>query len=95
MKQVTIILDSGVLPDVMNVLEQLDIGQWTRISNVKGAGRRTIREGTPIWPGLNEVLILAVPTELVQPLIERCHAVRDSFPLPPGMRFIVTDCELY
>ena len=95
MKLVIAIFDSAVLPDIMRVLEELNIRRWTRISDAKGAGERNIREGNPIWPGLNEVLMLVIAPELVQPFIARCHAVRDTFPLKPGMRFIVTDCEIY
>ena len=95
MKQVIAIFDSGVLPDIMRVLEELEIRRWTRLPDAKGAGERNIREGSAIWPGLNDVLLLVLPPEKVQPLIERCHAVRDSFPLKPGMRFVVSDCEIY
>ncbi len=94
MKLVIAILDSGVLPDIMSVLEELSIRQWTRWSNVHGAGERNTREGTPIWPGLNEMLLLVLPPEQVQPLIDRCHQIRRSFPREPGMKFIVTDCQM-
>ncbi|MBM3500028.1 MAG: hypothetical protein FJX74_15315 [Armatimonadetes bacterium] len=95
MKQVIAIFDSGVLPDVMQVLEQLEIARWTRLSGASGAGERNVREGNAIWPGLNEVLLIVLPPERVQPLIDACHAMRDSFPLRPGMRFIVSDCEIH
>jgi len=94
-KQVIAIFDSGVLPDVMQVLEQLEIARWTRLSGASGAGERNVREGNAIWPGLNEVLLIVLPPERVQPLIDACHAMRDSFPLRPGMRFIVSDCEIH
>jgi hypothetical protein len=93
-KLVIAIVDSGVVPDVMRVLEELGIRRWTRWSGVHGAGERNIREGTPVWPGSNEVLLLALPPEQVQPLVDRCHEVRRSFPLEPGMKFIITDCEI-
>ncbi|MGQ9730592.1 MAG: PG0541 family transporter-associated protein [Candidatus Zipacnadales bacterium] len=95
MKQVIAIFDSGVLPDVMRVLEEQGIRQWTRIGDVKGAGERTIREGSSVWPGLNEILLLVLPPEKVEPFIAGCHAVRDRFPLKPGMKFIVSDCQIY
>jgi nitrogen regulatory protein PII len=91
-KLVIAILDSGVVGDVMTVLEEQGIRQWTRWSSVQGAGERNVRQGTPIWPGLNEVLLLVLSPERVQPLVDRCHELRRSFPLEPGMKFIVTDC---
>jgi hypothetical protein len=95
LKLVIAVFDSGVLPDIMRVLENLGIRQWTRLSDAKGAGQRNVHEGNPIWPGLNDILLLVLPPEAVQPLIAACHEVRDRFPLKPGMRFIVSDCEIY
>ena len=95
MKQVIAVFDSGVLPDMMRVLEELGIARWTRLSGASGAGERNVREGNAIWPGLNEVLVMVVPPDQVQPLIAACHAMRDTFPLKPGMRFIVSDCEIH
>ena len=95
MKQVIAVFDSGVLPDIMRVLDGLEIRHWTRLSDAKGAGERNIREGNAIWPGLNEVLLLVLPPEKVEPLVARCHAFRETFPLKPGMKFIVSDCEIY
>lgn len=95
MKQVIAIFDSGILPDMMGVLEAQGIARWTRLSGVSGAGERNVREGTAIWPGLNDVLIMVVPPDRVHPFVDACHAMRDTFPLKPGMRFLVSDCELY
>ncbi len=95
MKQVIAIFDSGVLPDMMRVLAAQGITRWTRMSGVHGAGERNVHEGSAIWPGLNEIMLLVVAPEQVQPLIEACHAMRDTFPLRPGMRFIVSDCEIH
>lgn len=94
MKLVIAIFDSGVLPDVTSILEEQEITRWTRWGGIRGAGERNVHEGNPIWPGLNEMLLLVLAPEKVQPLIDRCHEVRDSFPLKPGMKFIITDCEI-
>jgi len=94
-KLVIAVFDAGVLPDIMRVLEELGIRQWTRLADAKGAGERNVREGNPIWPGLNDILLLVIHPDQVQPLIDRCHQVRDTFPLKPGMKFIVSDCAIY
>jgi hypothetical protein len=31
-----------------------------------GNGRHGVREGTPVWPGLNSVILSCVPGELVE-----------------------------
>ena len=94
MKMVLAIFDSGILPDITAVLEELEIEQWTHWTQVRGAGERNKREGTPIWPGLNDVLLLVLPEERVEPLVRGCHEVRDAFPLKPGIKFVISDCQI-
>ena len=94
MKLVFAIIDSGVVSDIMRVLEELGIRQWTHWEGVHGAGEHNVRRGTPVWPGLNDVLLLVLPEEQVDPLVLRCHEIRDSFPKKPGMKFVVTDCQI-
>jgi hypothetical protein len=88
------IFDQGVEADVMEALDALGLRHFTKISNVAGRGETGPREGTPIWPGLNTVLLLVMPAERVQPLVDRLHAIRDSFPITPGMKFIVVPAEM-
>ena len=91
---VLIIVDEGVELDVMEVLAEMGLEHFTRIGDVSGSGETGRREGNPIWPGLNSILYVFMPTAQVQPLVDRCHAVRDSFPITPGMKFIVLPAEM-
>jgi hypothetical protein len=93
-KLVIAVFDQGVEPDVLEVLAEQGIAHWTRISDVHGSGREGTKEGSPVWPGLNTMLLLVLTEEQVQPLVDRLHEVRDSFPVTPGMRFIVTDAAM-
>ena len=88
------IVDQGVEPDTMAVLRERGIEHYTQLSDVAGVGETGPRAGNPIWPGLNTVLFMVLPTEQVQPLIDRLHQVRDSFLVTPGMKFIVTPAEI-
>ena len=89
------IFEQGVEPDVMPVLQELGVEHYTRIGQVGGVGLTGPRHGTAIWPGMNTLLMIALPTAQVEPLIARLHEVRDSFLVTPGMRFIVTPAQLY
>ncbi|NSW54399.1 MAG: hypothetical protein HPY44_00180 [Armatimonadetes bacterium] len=93
-KLVYLIADDGLSDDVVSALKELDIQHYTRWSGVEGVGRTGPRQGSPIWPGLNEVFLLALEPERVQPLVDTLHAIRDSYPITPGLRFIITDAEL-
>lgn len=90
-KLVFIIYDEGIRPDVMEVLEQQGLGHFTVWRNAQGAGETGPRQGNPIWPGLNDVMMVAMAESAVAPLVEALHAVRDRFPIRPGLRFIITD----
>ena len=94
-KLAIIILEMGAEPDVMQALEELGIEHQTRFADVSGHGETGRKEGTAIFPGLNTVLLVAIPAEKVQPMVERLHEVRDSFIVKPGLKIIVTDCAMY
>ena len=89
-----LVFDQGVEPDVMAVLEDMRIQHYTRWTDAFGSGETGTKEGSPIWPGLNTVLMIYLPAEKVSPLVEKLHLVRDSFVVTPGMKVLVTDAEL-
>ena len=93
-KLVLIIIDQGVEMDVMEAMGEMGLAHFTRLSDVSGSGETGRREGDPIWPGLNTVLMIYMRADQVQPLIERCHAMRDSYPITPGMKFFVLAAEM-
>jgi hypothetical protein len=93
-KLVLIIIDQGVEMDVMGAMGETGLTHFTRLSDVSGAGETGRREGDPVWPGLNTVLLVYMRADQVQPLIDRCHAIRDSYPITPGMKFIMLSAEM-
>lgn len=90
-KLVFIVCDEGFRPDVMDVLGQHEILYYTLWSGAEGCGETGRKAGNPIWPGLNDVLMVALSEGAVQPLIDALHKARDTFPVRPGIRFIITD----
>ena len=93
-KLMFLVCDQGVEPDVMTILEKHEIAHYTRWTDAFGSGETGTREGTPIWPGLNTVLMLHIPAEKVAPLMDDLHEMRDSFPVTPGLKAFVTDAEM-
>jgi hypothetical protein len=91
-KLVIMVFEDGLRPDMEEVLVEQGIEHYTLWSGAEGSGVTGTKQGTPIWPGLNEVMLIALPQEKVQPLIRRATEVRDSFPVKLGLRFMVTDC---
>ncbi len=93
MRLLFIIIDHAIEPDVLEVFEQNGVEHWTSWTEVHGAGRAGRKQGSPIWPGLNTVFLVALQQEKVEPLVQGLHATRDTFPLPPGMRIFSVAME--
>lgn len=93
-KLLLIVCDQGVEPDVMEVLSNRGLEHYTRWTDCEGAGETGRRDGTPIWPGLNSVVMVVLPEAEIEPLRVDLHAVRDSFAIRPGLRMIVADAVM-
>ena len=90
-KLVFIVFDEGILPDVMELLEKRGIAHYTLWSGAEGVGETCAKQGNPVWPGLNDVVMTAIGESAVEPLVNAMHELRDGFPIRPGVRFIITD----
>ncbi len=91
LKLVFLVYEEGIQPDVMELLGKLGIEHYTAWEGAQGSGRTGPKHGDPIWPGLNNMLMMVLPEEQVGPLTKAALKLRDSFPVTPGMRFMVTD----
>jgi len=93
-KLLLIVCDQGVEPDVMEALKRHELPHYTRWTDVQGSGETGLHEGTPVWPGLNTMVMVVLPEEKVEPLRADLHEVRDSFAIRPGLKMIVTDAVM-
>ena len=91
---VIIIVDQGVEPDVEAALEERGLNHFTKFSDISGSGETGRREGNPIWPGLNTMHYIVMDNDQIQPLVDQLHAIRDTYPITPGMKFIVVPAQL-
>jgi hypothetical protein len=91
---VILIVDGGVEPDVREALAARGLDHFTRFSDISGAGETGRREGDPIWPGLNTVFYIVMENDQIQPLVDQLHAIRATYPITPGMKFIVVPAQM-
>src|SRR5690554_5119355 len=94
-KLVWIIAESGVETELMDLLDELELVHYTLFEQIEGSGETGHKAGDAIFPGINMVIMIAMPAALVEPLVTRLHEIRDSFIIQPGMKVIVTDCVMY
>lgn len=71
MKLLLIFCDSGVEERVLEGLRRVGVPGYSRLAEVSGSGRTGRRDGDPVWPGTNSLLMVAVPSE------EAVDAVRE------------------
>jgi hypothetical protein len=76
MRLVFIICETGVEAHVIEIIEGLGASGYTRFTGAVGDGRHGRREGTPVWPGLNSLVMVAVPDELINPLMTELDKLR-------------------
>ncbi|MEN6302687.1 MAG: PG0541 family transporter-associated protein, partial [Armatimonadia bacterium] len=86
--------DQSVEPAVMDTLQQQGVGDFTLWGDCHGAGTTGIRQGNPIWPGLNTVVMVVMEETQVEPLRQELHALRDTFAITPGLKMIITDAVM-
>ncbi len=89
MKMVLVIYDSGIDEDLQGVLDEARIAAYTKSTGATGTGRQGHRFGTPIWPGTNNLLWIALPDEQVTGLIRRLEDLKRSYLKPPALQIFV------
>lgn len=78
MRLLYILCESGVEDHIIGDLMELGVTGFSRFTGVSGMGAHGRREGTPVWPGMNTMLLACVPDDLSTAVIERLAALRDD-----------------
>ncbi|MGC8783897.1 MAG: PG0541 family transporter-associated protein [Armatimonadota bacterium] len=76
MQMVLIVCDAGVTARVTEIINEAGAPGYTVLHDATGKGESGPRENTPIWPGLNSVILCAVPTDRVPDIREGLDALR-------------------
>lgn len=93
MKLVIVIYDGGIDEAVMEQVEAMKLKGWTRLFDVHGFGGTGLKRGDQVFPGLNNVLLAAMPEEQVAELHRRLRHLQAGFRLKPGITILVLPVE--
>lgn len=93
MKLLTIIYDSSVEASMAELLDALELTGLTRIYDVFGRGGRGPKANTPVFPGTNNLVYVALPTEDVARVHRAIRRLQHSFRLKPGVTILCQDVE--
>ncbi len=93
MKMVLVIYESGIDEDLQGVLAEARIEAYTKLTGATGTGAKGHRFGTPIWPGTNNLLWIALPDDQVTGLTRRLEDLKRSYLKPPALHIFVFPVE--
>ena len=80
MKMIMISYNEAVDMEVMEMLENCGLKNYTKIAETFGRGTSSgTHLGTDIWPGLNNVLYVASPDDAAQKALAGVRELRKSF----------------
>ena len=88
-----IVCEANVEERVLNELVDVGCPGYTRFSGAIGYGSRGRREGSPVWPGLNSLVISAVPDELEQDVVSRLRALEAERGSGLALKVFASECR--
>lgn len=90
----TVIYDSGIDESVMALVAEAGLPGWTKIDGVHGYGGTGYRLDTPIWPGLNTVLLLALTEAQAVDLARQLRELQSAYRRKPGITLLLQPVTL-
>ena len=84
-KLLFVIYDSGIDEDVQQILDEQHLAGWTKLFDAHGLGGVGKKQGDPIWPGTNNLLLIALADDQIPPLVRALENLKASFRRNPGI----------
>jgi len=94
MKLLTVIYDAGVDESVMELMDGLNLSGYTKLFAAQGAGGTGRQLNNPVFPGVNNLLLLLLPDEEVRTVTNAFYRLQATYRLKPGMTLIVQDAQI-
>jgi hypothetical protein len=85
---VFVVYDRAIDEEIGDVLNRLDISYYTKWKDVVGVGRHDPHLGNPVWPGLNNVLMVVTQREKKEELLNLIRTLQSQF-TSAGLRVFV------
>lgn len=93
MKKITIVYNTALKDEIMDLMEQSGIKSYTRIENISGAGKSSGPHlGTNVWPGYNDLIMAVVDDSTKNIFMEKFKPLKASF-LKEGLKAFVENVE--
>jgi hypothetical protein len=92
-KLVVVVYEAGVDDSVTELLGKLGVSGWTKLEGATGMGHKGLRLGTPIWPGTNNVLLVAMDEQGLLPFLDALEDLKREYRKPPAVFAFVVPVE--
>jgi hypothetical protein len=92
-KLLTIIYDSSIESSMTELLDGLQVPGVTWIYDVYGRGGRGPKMNTPVFPGANNIALVAVPDQDAARIQRAIRRLQGSFRLKPGVTIFSQEVE--
>ncbi|MGQ9615564.1 MAG: PG0541 family transporter-associated protein [Spirochaetota bacterium] len=76
---VFIVYDRAIDEEILDVLNELEIQDYTKWRDVQGVGSHDPHMGDSVWPGLNNVLMVVIDEYKKDILLEKIKSLQSSF----------------
>ncbi len=93
MKLLTIIYDSGIEESMAELLEGLGVKGYTCFTGLQGTGGQGPKQENPIFPGSNNLLLIALPDEEAERVRRTIRRLQEGFRLKPGVTILCQAVE--
>ena len=78
MQLLFILCESGVEDKLIAMLIDIGVPGYSRFANSTGYGKNGRREGSPIWPGLNTLLMVGLPRDMTPKVLDAVNKLEEQ-----------------
>ena len=94
MKQLTVIYDAAIDESITELIDGLGLAGYTKLFNAQGLGGTGHKLNSPVFPGINNVLLLLLPEGSVRTVTDSLYRLQASYRLKPGMTLFLQDVQI-
>lgn len=93
MRLLFIICEANIEERVLHTLIEAGCPGYTRFTGAIGYGKRGRREGSAVWPGMNILVMAAVPPEMQDDLIAKLRTLAAERASGVALKVFATDAQ--
>jgi hypothetical protein len=90
----TVIYDAAIDESVSELVDGLGLAGYTKLFGAHGLGGTGHKLNSPVFPGINNLLLLLLPEEQIRTVTDSLYRLQASYRLKPGMTLLIQDAQI-